>query len=126
MVRVYIADAREEERSALSLMLHDLHMEVVGGASDWLTTFADAPGTNFNMLIVDWEVLPKNAAISLSAFRRVCSDEIVIILISHLDARQQAVRATGADAFISKGEMPNRIADRLREAARILDLSVHT
>ena len=125
MVRVYIANAREEERSALRLMLHHLRMEVVGSGSDWLTTLADAPKANFNMLVVDWDLLPENAAASLSALRRVCSEEIVIILTSYLDARQQAAESAGADAFISKGEIPNRIADRLRAAAKTLDLRVN-
>lgn len=122
MVRVYIANVRTEERSALRLMLQNLNMEVVGDASDWITTFAHAPATNFNMLIVDWDLLPGDAAASLSALRRVCSDAIIIILTSHLDARQQAARSAGADAFISKGEMPNRLADRLRVAAEALDV----
>lgn len=122
MVRVYIANVRTEERSALRLMLQNLNMEVVGDASDWITTFAHAPATNFNMLIVDWDLLPGDAVASLSALRRVCSDAIIIILTSHLDARQQAARSAGADAFISKGEMPNRLADRLRVAAEALDV----
>jgi DNA-binding NarL/FixJ family response regulator len=42
---------------------------------------------------------------------------VVIILIGHLDARQQAAQSAGADAFISKGEMPDRVADHLRAAA---------
>lgn len=126
MVRVYIANARAEERSALRLMVHNLHMEVVGNASDWLTTLAQAPTTNLNMLIVDWDLLPANAATSLAALRQVCSDAIVIILTSHLDARQQAAQSTGADAFISKGEIPNRLADRLRAAAKTLDVRVHS
>lgn len=42
---------------------------------------------------------------------------VVIVLISQLDARQQAALSAGADAFISKGEMPDRVAARLRAAA---------
>ena len=42
---------------------------------------------------------------------------LVIVLISHLDARQQAALSAGADAFISKGETPERVAERLRTAA---------
>jgi DNA-binding NarL/FixJ family response regulator len=106
-------------------MLHHLHMEVVGTASDWLTTLAHAPRSNFNMLVVDWDLLPENAAASLSALRRICSEEIVIILTSYLDAREQAAESAGADAFISKGEIPNRIADRLRAAAKTLDVRVN-
>jgi len=35
-----------------------------------------------------------------------------------LDARQQAVISSGADAFISKGETPERVAECLWAAAR--------
>jgi DNA-binding NarL/FixJ family response regulator len=37
--------------------------------------------------------------------------------MSHLDARQQAALSAGADAFISKNELPERVAERLRTAA---------
>jgi DNA-binding NarL/FixJ family response regulator len=42
---------------------------------------------------------------------------LVIVLISHLDARQQTAFSAGADAFISKGETPERVAKRLRIVA---------
>jgi len=42
---------------------------------------------------------------------------LVIVLISHLDARQQAAFSAGADAFISKGETLERVAERLHAAA---------
>jgi hypothetical protein len=34
-----------------------------------------------------------------------------------LDARQQAALSIGADAFISKGETPERVAEHLRTIA---------
>src|SRR5574341_539281 len=55
MTRVYIADARLEERSALRLLLLDLKMEVVGEAADWITTLANAPATGLDMLLIDWD-----------------------------------------------------------------------
>ena len=42
---------------------------------------------------------------------------LVIVLISHLDARQQAALSAGADAFISKSEMPDRVAGLVTVAA---------
>ena len=42
---------------------------------------------------------------------------VVIVLISQLDARQQAALSAGADSFISKGETPDRVAERLLSAA---------
>jgi DNA-binding NarL/FixJ family response regulator len=117
MTRVFLADAKPEERSALRLVLLDLNMEVVGEAADWVTTLAQAPISNTDMLLIDWDLLPNSPTSTLDEIRRVCPAALVIVLISHLDARQQAALSAGADAFISKGEMPERVAERLRAVA---------
>ena len=117
MTRVYLADAKPEERSALRLLLLDMKMEVVGEAEDWVTTLAQAPATHLDMLLVDWSLLPINFGIeSLAELRMACPTAIVVVLISQLSARQQAAISAGADAFISKGETPARVAERLRLA----------
>jgi DNA-binding NarL/FixJ family response regulator len=118
MTRVYLADAQSQERSALRLLLIDLKMQVVGEASDWFTTLAKAPSTGLDMLLVDWDLLPVDLGVqSLAILRQACPSAIVVVLISHLDARHQAALSAGADAFISKAETPERVAERLRAAA---------
>ncbi len=118
MIQIYIADALPDERTALRLLILHLEMEVVGEAADWKTTLVEAPLTNMDLLVVDWDLLPKDHWAALTALRKACPKAIVIVLISHLDAREQAVRSSGADAFISKGEMPDRVAGRLQLAAK--------
>ena len=54
---------------------------------------------------------------SLLELRATCPAAVVIVLISHLDARDQAALSAGADCFISKGESSKRVAERLRAAA---------
>ena len=123
MIRVYLANPQTEERSALRLMLVDLNMEVVGEAADWATTLTQAPVSRIDMLLIDWDLLPRTAShTALDDLRKACPAALVIILLSHLDARQQAALSAGADAFISKDESPERVADRLRAVAA----SVHT
>ena len=118
MTRVYVADAKTEERSALRLLLLDLNMEVVGEAGDWSTTLALAPGSDTDILLIDWDMLPRIAPnTALDGLRKACPAALVIVLISRLDARQQAALSSGADAFISKGEMPERVAERLLSVA---------
>jgi DNA-binding NarL/FixJ family response regulator len=117
MIRVYIADSLPEERSALRLLLLDLKMEVVGESSNWLTTFDLAPLSKLNMLLVDWNMLPPDSNAAFAALRAACPSPVVIVLISHLDVRQQAALSSGADAFISKSEPPDRVANRLQTAA---------
>jgi DNA-binding NarL/FixJ family response regulator len=92
-------------------------MDVVGEAADWATTLANAPATRLDMLLVEWALLPSMGVQALAKLRMACPNAIVIVLLSHLDARQQAALSAGADAFISKGEMPERVAERLRQAA---------
>jgi len=117
MTRVYLADALHEERAALRLLLLDLKMQVVGEAANWSTLLAEAPSTQLDMLVVDWDMLPNGSTAALADLRAACPAAVVVVLISHLDARQQAARSAGADAFISKGETPDRVAARLMAAA---------
>lgn len=117
MTRVYLADSKPEELSAIRLLLLDLKMEVVGESIDWSTTLAQAPDRNTEILLVDWDLLPISPTAALEKLRKACPAAMVIVLISHLDARQQAALSAGADAFISKGEMPERMAKRLRDVA---------
>jgi DNA-binding NarL/FixJ family response regulator len=117
MTRVFLADALNQERSALRLTLLDLKMEIAGEAADWPTTLAQAPTSRSDMLLVDWDLLPDAPQEALRELREACPAALVVILISHLDARQQAALSAGADAFISKGETPERVAERLRIAA---------
>ena len=117
MTRIYLADAKTEERSALRLMLLDMQMELVGEATDWPTTLAQVPVSRSDILLVDWDLLPSAPTEALGILRLACPAALIVVLISHLDARQQAALSAGADAFISKGEIPERVAERLRSVA---------
>jgi DNA-binding NarL/FixJ family response regulator len=117
MTRVYLADAKSKERSALRLLLLDMKMEVVGKAADWATTLAQVPVSRTDMLLMDWDLLPSAPNAALEELRKACPAALVIVLISHLDAREQAALSAGVDAFISKSETPERVAERLRAVA---------
>jgi DNA-binding NarL/FixJ family response regulator len=117
MPRVYLADSRTDERSGLRLLLLDLKMEVVGEAADWSTTLARIQISRAYMLLVDWNLLPEASLEDLAILRKACPATLIIILISHLETRQQAALSTGVDAFIRKGEVPERVAERLRAVA---------
>ena len=106
----------------MRLMLLDLNMEIAGEAADWPTTLAQAPTSRTDMLLVDWDLLPSEPVAALEELRQACPEALVIVLISHLDARQQAALSAGADAFISKGETPDRVAERLRTVAASVPL----
>ena len=73
MTRVYVADAKPEERSALRLVLLDLKMDVVGEAADWATTLAKAPISQLDMLLIDWDLLPGSPNEALDKLRKACA-----------------------------------------------------
>ena len=124
MTRVFLADALMDERKALRVLLQDLKMEIVGEAADWPTTLSLAPATQLDLLVVDWNLLPVDLGVqALTVLRQVCSSALIVVLISHLDARLQAALSAGADAFISKNETPERIAERLRSAAASVQIN---
>ena len=125
MTRVYVADAKPEERSALRMLLLDLKMEVVGEAADWFTTLVHVPISRVDMLLVDWDLLPENAPnVALDGLRKACPATLVVVLISHFDARKQAALSIGADVFISKSDSPERVAEHLRTAAASVPIAI--
>ena len=116
MKRVYLADSQSDERLAFRLILQDLKMQVVGEAADWPTALAQAPATRPDMLMVDWGLVAAGSGGDLAELRQACPAAVVIVLVSHLSAREQAAFSAGADVFINKGETSDRVADRLRDA----------
>ena len=121
MTRVFLADALPDERKALRVLLRDLKMEVVGEAADWSGTLDRAPTTGLDMLLVDWGMLPAGLGVkALADLRLACPGAVLVVLISHLDARHQAALSAGADVFISKSDTPERVAERLQSAAETI------
>ncbi len=117
MTRVYISDAKEDERTALRLLILDLKMKVAGEATDWSTTLVQVPVNRIDMLVIDWDLLPNPPGTALDELRSACPAALVVVLISYLTALQQAALSAGADAFISKSYLPERMAERLRDVA---------
>ncbi|CUS04872.2 putative two-component response regulator [Candidatus Promineifilum breve] len=114
MTRVFLADSQIATRSAFRLVVQDLNMQVVGEAADWFSAMTQASGTQPDMLVVNWDLIPTNS--SLVELRATCPAAVVIVLLSQFDARRQAALSAGADSFISQGEPPERVAERLRAA----------
>jgi len=107
-MRILLADHRRKVRFALRALLEQQPgLEVVGEAVDAEDLLAEAEKDCPDLVLLDWE-LPGPAADLLSALRGVCPDVLVIALSGRVTAREAAV-AAGADAFVSKGDPPERL-----------------
>jgi DNA-binding NarL/FixJ family response regulator len=121
MYRVYLANDRPKECSALRLLLSSLKMIIVGEATDWSTTLAKAPNTSCDLLLIDWDLLPIYLGMqALNKFYAACPRPVVVVAISNLVIRQQVTLSAVVDAFINRGDSPEHMARHLQLAAERL------
>ena len=108
-MRVLLADDRTEVRSALRLLLEqEQGIEVVGEADGAEGLLAQTKATCPDLVLLDWELPGLHADGPLSTLRQVCPDLFVIALSGRPEARRAAL-AAGVDAFVSKGDPPERL-----------------
>ena len=112
-MRIVIADDQADVRSALRLLLEqEPEITVVAEAGDAALLMAQVHRSRPDLLLLDWELPGLPATELLPILRDMCEDLMVIALSGHPEARQVAL-AAGANAFISKGDPPERVLDAL-------------
>lgn len=108
-VRVLIADDQPQVRSALRLLLRvKLGAATVGEASNLEQALELVGVERPDLVLLDWELPTQGGAAALARLRAAHPGLAVIALSSRLEARRAAL-AAGADAFVSKGEPPERL-----------------
>ena len=117
-VRVLIVDDQPQVRSALRLLLQvKLGAATVGEAGDLEQALELAGVEQPDLVLLDWELPAQGGGAALSELRTVCPGLAVIALSSRPEARRDAL-AAGADAFVSKGEPPERLMDSVGDCYR--------
>jgi len=119
---VLLADDQAKVRSALRLLLNqEPDVNVLGeavdatGLLDWVR--AACP----DLVLLDWE-LPGFSPDLLTTLREICSSLTVVALSGQPDARRAALEA-GTDAFVSKGDPPERLLAAIRDASTALPIT---
>jgi DNA-binding NarL/FixJ family response regulator len=113
MVSVLIADSRAHARSAMRLLLaQEPDVVVVGEAADMDSAVSAIAACHPDVILLDWE-LPRqlsgqNGDFAVSDLRAASPEMFVIALSGLPEARQEALVA-GADAFVSKGDPPEKL-----------------
>jgi len=112
-MRVLLADDQASVRSALRLILdRQPEIEVLGeavnatGVLDWLKALQP------DLVLLDWELPGMEGGALLQAVRERCPTLRVIALSGRPEARSAALEA-GADAFVSKGDPPERLLEAI-------------
>jgi DNA-binding NarL/FixJ family response regulator len=112
-MRILLADDQMQIRSALRLLLEQgVGLSVVGEAAGAESLLALAKETKPDLLLTDWDLVKKRDVGIIRFLREEYPSLRVIALSGRPEVRQEALQA-GADAFVSKGEPPQRLMDTI-------------
>jgi len=119
IMRVLIADDEPRVRSALRLLLRYYPGVAVAGEADNVERALELVARHRpDLLLLDWELLGRNSATVLERLRASRQGLAVIALSGRPEARRAAL-AAGVDAFVSKGDPPERLLATLQTVLRI-------
>ena len=112
-MKIIIADDNPEVRSGLRLLLEQTSPPItVLEISETHSLFEALQENCPAAVFLDWELPGSKRIEFLKDLRSHCPKMKVIAMSSRYEARQEALSA-GADAFVSKGEPPERILSTL-------------
>jgi DNA-binding NarL/FixJ family response regulator len=117
-VRITLADERPRVRFALrALLQQQMDMEIAGEAANAQELIALADQDCTDLFLVDCELPGMELRDLVNTLRRMCPEAMVIALSGRVDARKAAQEA-GADAFVSKGDPPERLLSAIQGCAQ--------
>lgn len=116
-MRILIADSQDRVRFALRVLVgQQPGLQVIGEASDGAELLAQARAAAPDLILVDWELAGLREAGGLDGLRQARPELHIIALSNRIGARRKAL-AAGADAFVSKGDPPERLLAILRRCS---------
>jgi DNA-binding NarL/FixJ family response regulator len=106
---ILLVDDEARVRSALWLLLRqEFGVNIVGEAGDLSQALALTAMRKPNVMLLDWDLLGENGKSILNRLREASSDLSIIALSLRAEARERALQA-GVDAFVCKGDTPDRL-----------------
>jgi len=113
MKRVFIADARFNERSDLRLLLVDIAMQVVGEAAGWTSVLTFGPTTHPDVVVVDWGLISTRSVPAMRELRTAYPSAVLIVVPNNMDAHRRSLLIAGTDELVYKGQLSNLLAEQL-------------
>jgi len=106
---VLLADDQSKVRSALRLLLEQQPgVSILGEAVDATSLVDWVKAACPDLVLLDWELPGLETDSLLPTLRQLCPHLAVVALSGRPEARRAALDA-GADAFVSKGDPPERL-----------------
>jgi DNA-binding NarL/FixJ family response regulator len=108
-MQILVADNQTQVRFGLNVLLeHQTGIEIVGEAVNARDLLAQSKRTCPDLILLDWKLPKMRAAELFTKLRKLCPGVHVIVLSGQPEARQAALDA-GADDFVGKYELPEKL-----------------
>jgi DNA-binding NarL/FixJ family response regulator len=108
-MRILIADDQAKVRFALRVLLERKpNVEIVGEAANAQDLLAQVKSVHPDLVLLAWELPGPSKEYLPPSLKKACPGLAVIALSGRPEAQGAALNA-GADAFVSKGDPPERL-----------------
>jgi DNA-binding NarL/FixJ family response regulator len=108
-MHILLADDQPSVRFALRVLLEQQHaLHIAGEALDAADLLTQVRATHPDLVLLGWELPGLKAKGLITALRQAQPGLFIIALSGHFEARHAAL-AAGADAFVSKGDPPDKL-----------------
>lgn len=117
-MRIILADQHAQPLWALKTMLEEqTEFDLIGEAEDAQDLLKLAEEQPADLILVDNELLGGYIEEVIARLHALAPTPIIIVMSSEFDCSRMALKA-GADAFVSKGDQPDWLLDKLRKYAK--------
>ena len=108
-MRILLADDQKKVRSALRLLLEEQpDLEILGEAMDTTGLLDWVKAAHPDLVLLDWE-LPGLPAVALLPLLHFHQPGLRVIALSGRPEARRAALEAGVNAFVSKGDPPERL-----------------
>lgn len=117
-MRILIAERFGRLRMALRLLIVEKTDHVIAGeATDWSELVELERNADPDLILLDWDLPGSPAEGKIAALQTRESWPILIVLSTRNEVKDNAL-AAGADAFVSKGDSPEKLLTAMQEVIR--------
>lgn len=112
-MRILLADDQSEVRLALKILLdQESGLQVVDEAGELSSLIIKAKESKPDVVLLDWELSNLRVSDLMPVFRYLFPD-LRIIAMSGRPEASKAAMAAGVDAFVSKGDNPEKLLEAI-------------
>lgn len=114
-MRILLAEHHSQVLRALrTLIFEKTEHTLVGEVMDWDCLLKQAKSTTPDLILLDWDLLGENRTDHLADLNALKCPPKLIVLSSQAEVKEKALNA-GADAYVSKGEPPEKLLEALEQ-----------